>query len=322
MTRGLWQRLILTLAITLVCIYGIIGLPASKEELYTNLSERIVLGLDLKGGTHLVLQVQVQDALRSEADQVINNLKDDLTRQRIPYVSIERNNPTTVEEADSIEVTVNGIPSDRASDFRATIEQVFPEWNHSAVDSTTWRLRLRPEFLSRVKTATVDQTIATIENRVNGLGLTEPTIQQHGRADAEYEILVQLPGVDDPARVMEILQMTALLEIQEVLEGPFPSQQGAMQAHNGILPPNSEVLSYSSRDFGELREEWYILNRIPAVSGRDPVTAWRWYSTTASRTSPPFRTGLKIKAASWVSAVSRKPAIWPWFCGPVRCRPR
>ena len=259
----------MTLAITLVCIYGIIGIPTSKDELYANLSERIVLGLDLKGGTHLVLQVQVQDALRSEADQVINNLKDDLTRQRIPYVSIERNNPTAVEDANSIEVTVNGVPSDRATDFRATIDQVFPEWNYSAVDSTTWRLRLRPEFLSRIKTATVDQTIATIENRVNGLGLTEPTIQQHGRADAEYEILVQLPGVDDPARVMEILQMTALLEIQEVLEGPFPSQQGAMQAHNGILPPNSEVLSYTSRDFGELREEWYILNRIPAVSGRD-----------------------------------------------------
>jgi preprotein translocase subunit SecD len=269
MTRGLWQRLILTLAVALVCIYGIIGIPSSKEELFANMGERIVLGLDLRGGTHLVLQVQVQDALRSEADQVINNLKDDLTRQRIPYVSIERSNPTTVEEADSVEITVNGVPSDRASDFRATIEQVFPEWNHSAVDSTTWRLRLRPEFLSRVKTATVDQTIATIENRVNGLGLTEPTIQQHGRADAEYEILVQLPGVDDPARVMEILQMTALLEIQEVLEGPFPSQQAAMQAHNGILPPNSEVLSYTTRDLGELREDWYILNRIPAVSGRD-----------------------------------------------------
>jgi protein-export membrane protein SecD len=269
MTRGLWQKLILTLAIALICIYGIIGFPTSKADLYANLRQHIVLGLDLRGGTHLVLQVQVQDALRSEADQVINNLKDDLARQRIAYASIERNNPTTVEEADSIEITVSGIPSDRASDFRATVDQVFPEWNDTAVDSTTWQLRLKPEFLSKVKTATVEQTIATIGNRVNGLGLTEPTIQQHGRADAEYEILVQLPGVGDPARVMEILQMTALLEIQEVLEGPFPSQQAAMQAHNGVLPPGSEVLSYTKRDLGDLREEWYILNRVPAVSGRD-----------------------------------------------------
>ena len=270
MTRTLWQRLILTLAITLICIYGIIGLPSSKEQLYANLGERIVLGLDLKGGTHLVLQVQVQDAIKVEADTAISGLKDDLSRQRIPFVSIERNDPSSIEEADNVEVTVEGIPADRATDFRSTIDDVFPDWTYSAINSTSWKLRLRPSALSRIKTETVNQTIATIENRVNGLGLTEPTIQQHGRADAEYEILVQLPGVSDPARVMEILQMTALLEIQEVLDGPYLSQQAAMQAHNGVLPPNSEVLSYSTRDIGgEMRTEWYILNRTAIVTGRD-----------------------------------------------------
>ncbi len=270
MTRTLWQRLILTVVITLVCIYGIIGLPSSKQELYANLGERIALGLDLKGGTHLILQVQVQDAIRVEADQAISSLKEDLSRQRIPYTSIERNNPSSVEEADDIEVMVEGVPADRSTDFRATIDQVFPDWMYSAASSTSFKLRLRPSALSRIKTETVNQTIATIENRVNGLGLTEPTIQQHGRADAEYEILVQLPGVSDPARVMEILQMTALLEIQQVLDGPYLTQQAAMQAHNGILPANSEVLNYSTRGVGgELLNEWYILNRVPIVTGRD-----------------------------------------------------
>ena len=115
----------------------------------------------------------------------------------------------------------------------------------------------------------VTQSIATIENRVNGLGLTEPVIQQHGRADAEYEILVQLPGVSDPQRVMEILQMTALLEIQEVIDGPFLSRQGALTSRGGILPQNSEILNYSDRRSGELVNEWYLLNRTAVVSGRD-----------------------------------------------------
>ena len=269
MTRRLWQRLILTVAVTLVCIYGIIGLPTSMDELYTNLGERITLGLDLKGGTHLVLQVQVQDAIRAEGDQLINALKDDLTRQGIPFTTMVRNNPLTVEEADSIQVTIEGIPSERATDFRSTIDEVFPDWTYSAASSTSWNLALRPSALAAIKTQTVAQSIATIENRVNGLGLTEPTIQQHGRADAEYEILVQLPGVGDPARVMEILQMTALLEIQEVLDGPYPSQQSALQAHSGVLPPNGELRRYTTRDMGTLVEEWYILNRIPVVTGRD-----------------------------------------------------
>ncbi len=270
MNRRLWQNVVLTLAITLVCVYGVIGFPASKAELLSNLEKHIRLGLDLKGGTHLILQVQVQDAIRAEADQAVSRLRQDLGRQNIPYTAIERNNPESIDEADSIEITVQGIPTDRAGDFRSTVAEILPDWIASGATSTDWKLNLRPSALARVKGDTVTQSIATIENRVNGLGLTEPTIQQHGRADAEYEILVQLPGVSDPARVMGILQMTALLEIQAVLDGPFASRQAALAAHSGILPPNSEVLSRSSRGTGgELVDEWYILNRTPAVTGRD-----------------------------------------------------
>ena len=270
MTRKLWQKFFLALAVTLVCVYGVIGLPGSMEELRANLRERIKLGLDLKGGSHLILQVQIQDAVRSEADQTIGRLRADLSAQDIAYISIERNDPQEVEEADSIQITVSGVPVDRTSDFRSTIEQTFPNWLPSPVDSATWRLRMRPAALAALKGNTVTQSIATIENRVNGLGLTEPVIQQHGRADAEYEILVQLPGVSNPQRVMEILQMTALLEIQEVIDPiPYPSRQSALASRGGILPQNSEVLNYSTRRSGELVNEWYLLNRTAVVSGRD-----------------------------------------------------
>jgi protein-export membrane protein SecD len=194
--------------------------------------------------------------------------------------SIERNDPKTIEEADSIEIQVKGIPTDRVGDFKSTVEQGFPDWLAEAVNSTDWRLRLRPAALARLKRDTVTQSIATIENRVNGLGLTEPDIRQHGRADAEYEIMVQLPGVRDPAHVMQILQMTAQLQIKEVLDGPFPSYQAALAAHSGILPPNSEVLSFPERGAGgQFAEQYYILNRMPVVTGRDMRNARATRST-------------------------------------------
>lgn len=270
MTTKLWQKLLLVLAVTLACIYGVVGIPSSLEEVKRNMAENIPLGLDLKGGTHLILQVQVQDALRAEADQVIARLREDLNRQGIAYDSIERNDPQDVEEADSIAITVSGVPAERGSDFRSTVDEVFPEWTYQAVDSSTYRLRLRPAALAAIKSNTVTQAITTIQNRVNGLGLTEPTIQQHGRADAEYEILVQLPGVSDPVRVKEILQMTALLEIQEVLDGPYTTREQALSSHGGVLPPNSEILPERTRGSGgQSIQNWYVLTRTPVITGRD-----------------------------------------------------
>jgi len=270
MTSKLWQKLALVVTIILVCLYGVIGIPTSFDELKQNIADNIPLGLDLKGGTHLILQVQVQDAIRAEADQMIARLRADLNDQGILFDSIERNDPQTIEEADSIALTVSGVPTESSGDFRSTIDEVFTDWLHTSVDSTTYKLTMRPATLAAVKGNTVTQAITTIENRVNGLGLTEPVIQQHGRADAEYEILVQLPGLSDPARVMEILQMTALLEIQEVLDGPFMSREQALSNNGGILPPNSEIQSERTRSTGgQSLRQWYILTRTPVVTGRD-----------------------------------------------------
>ena len=271
MKSNLIKRSAVALAVALVALYGVIGLPSSMEDVYAHIEEKINLGLDLKGGVHLILQVQVQDAIRAEADRTIARLRQQLLREmNIPQAGIERNDPQTIGDADSIVITVDGIPTNRASDFRGMIDGAFAEWIPTSKTSTSWELRLRPFALAGIKTDTVTQAIATIENRVNGLGLTEPTIQQHGRADAEYEILVQLPGEGDPARVRELLQMTALLEIQEVRDGPFVSSQAALGAHNGVLPSNSELLPFAARDdVGTLEEQWFILNSVPVITGSD-----------------------------------------------------
>ena len=269
MNSKLWRNLIITLIVAGFCLYSVIGMPASIDDIKQHMSENVILGLDLKGGTYLIMQVQVQDAMRAEADSAIQRLEEELKDQGIEYQAISRNNPESIETADTIEIIVDGIPAASVSQFRGIVEDGSPDWIASGVTSTQWSLRLRPAALSRIKSETVTQSMATIENRVNGLGLTEPTIQQHGRADTDHEILVQLPGVKDPARVMELLQMSAQLEIQEVRDGPYLNRQAALAAHSGVLPPNSEILPYSVFDTGSREEQWDILNRTPVVTGRD-----------------------------------------------------
>ncbi len=119
-----------------------------------------------------------------------------------------------------------------------------------------------------LKRDAVERTQQTIENRINGLGLTEPTIQQRGRAEADSEILVQLPGVDDPARVKQIMQTEAMLEISEVRDGPFGSQEQALAKHGGVLPLNTKLVAAASRG-AETGEGWYLVSRTPVITGRD-----------------------------------------------------
>jgi preprotein translocase subunit SecD len=124
---------------------------------------------------------------------------------------------------------------------------------------------MKPSSLVEIKRRAIEQCIETISNRVNALGLTEPVVQQRGRADADYEILVQLPGIDDPARVMEIIGEAAVLEIVDVKEGPFPSQDAALQQKGGILPLNTKLVPWTRPE----GVEWYLVSRSPVVTGED-----------------------------------------------------
>ncbi|MDZ7637432.1 MAG: hypothetical protein U5J83_04145 [Bryobacterales bacterium] len=188
MKRSLQNRAILIVAVTLLAIYGIIGLPTSPGELVANMQQNIKLGLDLRGGSHLVLQVQVQDAIKGEADQVIQRLREDLAKQNIKYASVDRNDPTDIEGADAVVISVKGVELNDAGNFRDVIGRNFPAWNMKSVSSSDYTLQMKESELLALKAETVERSLRTIEQRINGLGLSEPIIQQHGRADAEYEI--------------------------------------------------------------------------------------------------------------------------------------
>ncbi|PYT26391.1 MAG: protein translocase subunit SecD [Acidobacteria bacterium] len=267
MQKNLKGKTIVIVLTVLACIYGIIGLPKSFTGLKDNVAERIHLGLDLKGGSHLILQVQVQDAVKSEALTTIDRLKDELKKARIDFASIGSNEPASVDTADTIQITIKGVPVQKATDLRAMVTERFGTWVLTALNSTDYRLNMRPSELVQLKRDTVERSIQTIGNRINALGLTEPVVQQEGRTDTDYRILVQLPGVDDPARVKEIIGTAAVLEIVEVKDGPFQSQEEALAKHGGVLPLNTKLARSPAR--GGNGESWYLVSRLPVVTGRD-----------------------------------------------------
>lgn len=264
MERSLWIKIASIVGVTLVCLYGVIGIPKNQQELVENFNKNMRLGLDLKGGSQLVLQVQVQDAFKAEADQLIDRVKDELRRSAIEYTSFDRNEPATIEDADKIEIVAKGIPAGKMGDFRRLINERFPDWNVGSASSSDLKLTLKPTSSLELRKKTVASSIRTIESRIDGLGLAEASVQQRGAAETEPEILVQMPGVDDPTRVKQILQTAALLELYEVQEGPFASRDQAFQTSGGVLPLGTKLV----RGMGS-QESWYLLKRTPVITGRD-----------------------------------------------------
>jgi preprotein translocase subunit SecD len=282
MQKNLTTKTLVIVGTILLCIYGIIGLPKSKADLMKNLEKNVRLGLDLRGGSHLILQVQVQDAVKAEADQTIERLKEELSKANIDYGGVDRNDPQRIEDADTVQINIKGVGAQKTSAFRSLVSERFPSWILTPVNATDYRMNLRPSELLALKRDTVERSIVTISNRINNLGLTEPVVQQHGRADAEFEILVQLPGVDDPGRVKEIIGTAAVLGIYEVKDGPFPSQDAAMAKHGGVLPLNTKLVKSAPRG-GDPGDAWYLVARNPVVignqlrnarSGQDDVRKW------------------------------------------------
>ncbi len=272
MQRNLVIKTAVIVATVLLCVFGIIGLPKSGAELEKNLAHNIHLGLDLKGGSHLVLQVQVQDAAKGEADQLIELMKEDARKANISVGGYDRNDPKTIQEAGDIQVNVHGVDATKTTAFRSLVAERYPDWILTPVNGNDYRITLKPSAVIELKRRTVQQALQTIDRRINALGVTEPTIQEHGAPEQVSEILVEMPGVDDPARVKDIIGATAQLKITSVTEGPFTSLETALSSKGGILPINTEVLPYP-RGEGNPGGSWYMVSRTPVVTGQDVRSA-------------------------------------------------
>jgi preprotein translocase subunit SecD len=270
MKKNLTARTVIIVVTILVCVFGIIGFPKSGADLSKNFHDNIRLGLDLRGGTHLVLEIQVQQAVQADANQTADRLKEDLKKQNISWSSIEVE-PTDVPkvtDADNIMLVIKGVPATQSSAFRSLVAEHYPTYILTAMNSTDYSMKLKPTDLLDLKSDTVKRAVDTIGNRIDQLGLAEKSVQQYGAAGSKYEVLVQLPGVDDPARAKDLIGTAAVLEIADVKEGPFPSKEAALAQKGGILPLGTRLVKSKPRGTGE-GEQWYLLGKSPVITGRE-----------------------------------------------------
>ncbi|MDP2055314.1 MAG: hypothetical protein Q8L75_16875, partial [Acidobacteriota bacterium] len=208
----------------------ILGVTALSIFAFYPPGEKVRLGLDLKGGVHLVMRVQTDDALRLETQTTADRLAEQLKTASIPVGGV------AVGNANSFSVT--GVPAEQDAAFRAALTEVEVNYDRSS-GAGGYTFTLKPNVVVNLREDTVNQALQTIERRVNELGVAEPIIARHSGAD---QILVQLPGVTDVNRAKEIIRSTALLELKQVEQGPFPDEAAARQAFGGNLAADLEIL--------------------------------------------------------------------------------
>jgi preprotein translocase subunit SecD len=281
MTPNLKWKALFILAVILFCIYFLVGyptFPTSIAGIKDNFAHQIKLGLDLQGGTHLILQVQVQEAIAQETDQAVDRLTTALRAKNITYDEVRR--------SDDTHIVVRNIDANQLGAFRDLITTQFAGlWDLGATagEKNGFTLTLRPSAVAQIQSTTMTQSLETIERRINALGLTEPTIQLHGRND--NEILVQLPGEGDPTRAKDVIQQTGQLQLKLVMDpNVYPSQADALQRHGGVLPAGTELVPGRAPSVpgsgATPTESWYLLSRTSIITGRDLRSATENRSTS------------------------------------------
>ena len=272
--KNLRTKFLIIVATVLLCIYGIIGIPwplnQFGQKVKENFNNNIRLGLDLKGGSQLVEQVQMQDAMRSQANNVINRLREALNAKQVPFAAMEVPD-LTFETANNVTILVKGVPPEKTGDFRTVaIEVAGQVWNVGSTGSDM-KLTLKSSEAIAIRKEIMAQSTATILRKIDALGLVDPSVQERGDQE-KAEILVQLPGVDDPAHVKEILSTQAKLEWTELKdERTWASEAEARGALGGVLPPGSRLLPSIPR--GGSPVQWFLVSQNPVISGTDLKSA-------------------------------------------------
>ena len=254
----------------------ILAVAAGAAFFFYPPKEKINLGLDLKGGAHILMQVRTESAVKFEMDAVQNNLGQTFKTDGIAYASIVPTGPQTIE--------IRGTDPARRQDVRKKLDTFVPGWNIESVSEGNWRISMPPAYREQVEEEGVDMTLATIRKRIDALGVGEPIVQRSGLDGRR--ILVQLPGVEDPTRIKDLLKDPAVLEWKAVSYPPNagdpatwipPTTQEALLAQFGGRLPDDTTL-YAQQiptPGGATTTVWWPLKRVSTVAGRDLRNARR-----------------------------------------------
>ncbi|MCD6319219.1 MAG: protein translocase subunit SecD [Candidatus Desulfofervidaceae bacterium] len=225
--RGLLVLVILVWAVLYLIPTFVPALPSWWQDIFPK--NKIQLGLDLKGGIHLVLEVESEAAVKTTADTLAEEIENSLKEAKIPYLAVERKGIKEIE--------VRLVREKDVEQFKKLIKDSYADldWKKETVKERlhTVRLVLKAEREAQIKKMAVTQALETIRNRIDQFGVAEPDIRRQGKD----RILIQLPGVKDPQRAINIIGKTARLEFKLV-----DDEHSLQEALKGNIPPGDEIL--------------------------------------------------------------------------------
>lgn len=235
--------------------------PATPSWLSSINGEPMVLGLDLQGGVHFLLQVDMDAAKNAQEQRYVDAVRALLRENRIRYISVRQDARGLLallrsEEDQDAAVDILEDLSDGITELDVVPERVGERYG--------LRMNLTEAKLQEVLATALEQNITTLRNRVNELGVAEPIVQQQGAS----RIVVQLPGVQDTAQAKDILGATATLEYRAVDE----ENNSITAAESGIIPPGTELHDYQGSPL--------LLKRRPIVTGDQLVDAASGFDQT------------------------------------------
>lgn len=218
---------------------------------------KLHLGLDLRGGIHLVLQVVTDDALNATIDDGVQNARSRITDRGITFASAQRVDPT--------KLAISGVEPVRVKDVREILRDYFRTgWEIREPSEGRFEVALTEAEMRRLKNQTVDEAIRTLDRRVNQLGVAEPVIARHGQTGDQ--ILVQLPGVSDVEAAKRIIKTTAQLSLK-LVEDVADSREALLASRQGQVPDGMEVVEGDGDAPG--KRSFYLVRREAVVTGRD-----------------------------------------------------
>ena len=261
MGKNLATRTGFIVAVLLIFIYGIFfgsNLPR-KASLKTLLTENIHLGLDLQGGTHMVLQVHVNEAVNATTDRDLQRLNEALATTGATASKIDVQKPETI-------TIKGGSPTQQGAIDQIITGQDYASYEVTSATGGGYLMTLKQASIRDIKDRTLETSIGTIRERIDKLGTIEPVIEKYGLGDDE--IVLELPGISDPAEVQRLIQATPKLEVHPVVGmSAYPDQASALAAAGPVLPPDEEIETGTNGAGGP--DQFYLLKRASVVEGQD-----------------------------------------------------
>jgi preprotein translocase subunit SecD len=255
LNRGLWWKIALILAVLVG--FGLAIVPTKNDP------EPIRRGLDLKGGTHLVMRVNVGDAVRLETDQAAEMFKSQAVKANLPAPVTHR-----IDDATFTATLPNGLA---ATEYERLAKDYLAPYDMTRTPEGAMQFKMKTASISALEKDTIDHAVETIRNRVDALGVTEPIIAP----ESGNRIVIQLPGVDDPARVKDIIKTTATLQFRLVEGNPANDAASALATVPANMKSDVEVFPGTREDeLGRVTgTEYYAVRKVVPVTGTDLKTA-------------------------------------------------